>query len=436
MERTDETNAGTFRTLRPRRTSRSLLAVFVALALLTFAGLYLAGCSFEVGNGSNTTATTATASTQAGGAATTNTTAATASSTDSTTVTTSGTVAGTIVTAGTGMASPAETVAEILAPSVVNIAVTDTVSQGNGFFRQSVPYQAWGSGVIYTSDGMIITNNHVVTDEYTDQPVTDITVTLTTGEELKATIVGQDPITDLAVLKVSSKSKLPAATFLTELPKVGEYAVAIGSPLNFSNSVTLGIISALDRTLDVQSPTTGQTTTYFGLIQTDTPISPGNSGGALANAAGQVIGINAVKADSSSSNSEGIGFAIPASTVTKIADEIVKTGKATHAYMGVGTQTVTKDMQQQFSLSRSAGILVAQVTQNGPADKAGIQRGDIIINIEGKDVTDSSDLLQAIHDKQPGDQLKLTIDRSGKTMDFTVTLEERPSDLTAAGAAS
>jgi S1-C subfamily serine protease len=397
-------------------------ALVSAIVIITVAGLFVSGCSFEFGTGSNTTSTGKTPATQG-------TTATTTANTAKTTVTTTaGGNVGTVVSAGQGMASPAEAVGQILAASVVNIAVSDGSTQV-GPFGQQFDYQAEGSGVIYTSDGMIITNNHVVTNEYTGDAVKDIKVTLTTGEELAATIVGRDPLTDLAVIKVNADKPLPAATFVTDTPTVGEYAVAIGSPLGFSNSVTLGIVSALDRTLDVQSYT-GEVVTYFGLIQTDTPISPGNSGGALANASGQVIGINAVKSDQS--GAEGIGFAIPSSIVTKVADEIINTGKATHAYMGVGTRTVTADLQQQYSLSRDSGILIASVTQDGPADKAGIQRGDIVTDIDGTKMVESGDLLQAIRDKMPGDQVKVTLDREGKTMTITVTLEERPAELSSA----
>jgi|WetSurMetagenome_2_1015567.scaffolds.fasta_scaffold19455_3 S1-C subfamily serine protease len=426
METTHRANAeGGHRHSLSRRISLVLLVTIVLLSLLVASGLLLAGCSFEFGTRSDTTSTSQTVTTQSNGGATATTVGAT------NTTTSAGASAGTVVTAGQGMASPAEAVGQILAASVVNIAVSDTTTQ-SGPFGGQFDFQAEGSGVIYTSDGMIITNNHVVTNEYTNEAVSDITVTLTTGEELPATIVGRDPLTDLAVIKVNSVKPLPAATFNTEIPKVGEYAVAIGSPLGFSNSVTLGIVSALDRSLDVSSYT-GEVVTYFGLIQTDTPISPGNSGGALANASGQVIGINAVKSDQS--GAEGIGFAIPSSIVTMVADQIIKTGRATHAYMGVGTRAVTEDLQQQFSLSRSSGILIASVTQNGPAAKAGIQRGDIVVQIDGKDMVESSDLLQAIRDKQPGDQVKVTLDRNGQSMDVTVTLEERPAELSTTQAA-
>ncbi len=422
MDTTHRANAGAGRRhAASRRIWLALLATIIVLSLITTAGLVLGGCSFEFGTSSSTSSTGRTVTTASGGNV----------ADPGTTTTTVGASTGTIVTAGEGLASPAEAVGQILAASVVNIAVSDTATRP-GVFGGQFDYQAGGSGVIYTSDGMIVTNNHVVTNEYTGEAVSEIIVTLTTGEELQATIVGRDPLTDLAVIKVNSDTPLPAATFVTEAPRVGEYAIAIGSPLGFSNSVTLGIVSALDRTLDVSSYT-GDVVTYFGLIQTDTPISPGNSGGALANANGQVIGINAVKSDQS--GAEGIGFAIPSSIVTMVADQIIQTGKATHAYMGVGTRAVTKDLQQQFGLSRSSGILIASVTQNGPADKAGIVRGDIVMQINGKDMIESSDLLQAIRDKNPGDQVTVKLDRNGQTMELVVTLEERPAELSAAQAA-
>jgi len=423
MGRTDGANANAHGRSRPRRIWLTLLAVLVASSILAVSGLYSAGCSIEFGSGSNPTVTTAPPITQNGGGATTS------STQGGTSGTTPSSTSSNVVTEADGLASPATKVAEILAPSVVYIHVTGTVSQGP-FGR--FPFEASGSGVIYTPDGMIVTNNHVVSDQL-GQPVEEITVTLTTGEELPATIVGRDPLTDLAVVKVNSDVSLPAATFTTALPQIGEYAIAVGSPLGFTNSVSMGIVSALDRTLDVPS-STGEVTTYFGLIQTDAPINSGNSGGALANASGQVIGINSVKTDDSIS--EGLGFAIPSSIVTKVADEIISTGKATHAYMGVGTRTVTEDLQQQFDLSRSSGVLVAQVTPNGPAAKAGIQQGDILISIDGKELEESSDLIQAIRDKRPGDSVQVSLDRDGQTMELTVTLEERPTELASAGASS
>ena len=391
---------------RWRRTAGTLLA----LCLVVGAGFGLTACTFEFGESTDSTAQPATTVTQP-----TESTGTTASST--TTVSSGG-----IVTEGDGLASPAQAVGEILGPSVVNITV---MISSQGPFGQTFSGEGGGSGVIYTADGMIITNNHVVSDDF-GNPYDDLTVTLATGTKLPATVVGTDPITDLAVIKVDAGMQLPAATFAIEDPTVGEYSIAIGSPLGFENSVTLGIVSALNRSIEIQSAT-GEVLTYTGLIQTDTPISAGNSGGALANGSGQVIGIS--NAMVSSSSAENIGFAIPSVIVTKVADEIIGTGKATHAYMGVGTRAVTADLQQQFNLSRSSGLLVAQVTSGGPAAKAGIQQGDIIVEVDGDEMTEGSDLQGAMRDKRPGDSVQVTLDRSGTITEITVTLEERPADL-------
>ncbi len=399
---------------RGRQRARwAIVEIVVALALVAGTAFALAGCTIETGDGGS--------STTAGGSAIT-----TAPSTDTTATETTGGTDSTPSTVtggsgGDGLASPAQDVATKLGPSVVNIGISGTIDQGP-FGQQQ--YEGEGSGVIYTTDGKIVTNNHVVSDDLGD-PVGDIEVTLTTGEKLPATIVGRDPLTDLAVIQVDSSTQLPAATFVTDQPRVGEYSIAIGSPLGFQNSVTLGIVSAVGRSIDIQLGT-GEVATYTNLIQTDTPISPGNSGGALANASGQVIGINQAMAGG---NAESIGFAIPSVVVTKVVDEIIQTGSATHAYLGVSTQTVTPELQQQFGLSRSSGVLVADTTPGSPADDAGIQQGDIIVQIDGQDVTEASDVLSAIRDRKPGDTVTVTIDRNGTTQDIAVTLEERPAAL-------
>lgn len=190
------------------------------------------------------------------------------------------------------------------------------------------------------------------------------------------------------------------------------------------NSVTLGIVSGLGRS--IQGATGTQGIALTNLIQTDAPISPGNSGGALANAQGQVIGIN-VAYESPASGAVSIGFAIPSVVVTQVADEIISTGKATHAYIGVSTVTLTPDLQSQYDLSRSSGILVAQVSAGGPAARAGIQQGDIIVELEGEEMVESADLLMAIRDKKPGDTVEVSIDRNGEQMVIEVTLDERPA---------
>lgn len=329
-----------------------------------------------------------------------------------------------VVADGDGLASPAQTVAALLGPSVVNIKVRGSQSS---YFQppgQGYDFEWEGSGVIYSAGGMIITNNHMVTN-LDGSLAENFEVTLATGEKLAATVVGTDPLTDLAVVKVEAGFDLPAATFVTDLPAVGEYAITIGSPLGYENSVSLGIVSGLDRSIEEVTGTEG--VAYNNLIQTDAPISPGNSGGALANASAQVIGIN-VAYEPPETGAVSIGFAIPSVVVTQVADQIITTGKATHAYIGISTRTVTSALQEQFGLSRSSGILVAEVAVNGPAAKAGIQRDDIITMVGGEAMVESSDLLVAIRDKRPGDKVDVTIDRGGTSLVITVTLEERPTD--------
>jgi S1-C subfamily serine protease len=345
----------------------------------------------------------------------------------STTLAAGGTgAAANLVSGVDGLVSPAAAVARVLGPSVVNIKCTGTASVPDYFQipgQQQYPAEWEGSGVIYSADGKIITNNHVVTGGSTT-PATDIEVTLATGEKLKATVVGTDPLTDLAVIKVEASFDLPAAPFATNLPVLGEYVVALGSPDGFENSVNLGIVSGLDRTVEVQDG--AGATLYTDLIQTDAGISSGNSGGALANVKGQVVGIPSVAVQSV--QVENIGFAIPSALVVRIADEIIATGKATHAYIGVSTRTVDKALQQQFNLTRSSGILVANLASAGPAATAGIQQGDIIVKVGDEEMTESNDLLAAIRDKKSGDKVDVTIDRKGEAKVITVTLQERPAN--------
>jgi S1-C subfamily serine protease len=381
-----------------RRMPRVVALVAVALVVVVAFGLLLGACGGTLGSSSETTAQP-TATTAAG-------------TTGATTVAAS---TSTLPPASEGEPSPALDVARILGPSVVNIKVTGT-SDGP-FGNQQVGGE--GSGVIYNADGMIITNNHVVSDE-SGNVMANIEVTFPTGEILPATVVGRDPLTDLAVIKVQPTGKLPAAKFVAGAPEVGEYAVAIGSPLGYENSVTLGIVSGLGRSIE------GVGIAYTNLIQTDAPISPGNSGGALANAKGEVIGINVAYLPPGQTGAVNIGFAIPSTTATSVADQIIATGKATHAYMGVGTQPVTPDLQQQYGLSRSSGLLIAEVAPNSPAAAAGLQQGDIIVKVNGEEIADSAGLAALIRDMRPGDKVELVVDRNGAEQTITVTLAERP----------
>jgi S1-C subfamily serine protease len=399
----------------PRRT-RWVVLVAVALVVVALTGVLVSACGGTLASTDTTTAQV-TQPTVAGTPATTPATAGTSGPTS------------TLPPASQGEPSPATDVAKILGPSVVNIKVTGTSSGGGGFGfgqGQGQQYSAEGSGVIYSADGYIITNNHVVTDDASGNPVSTIEVTLATGEQLPATLVGHDPMTDLAVVKVTPKGSLPVAKFVAGAPQVGEYAVAIGSPLGFENSVTLGIVSGLGRSL---SGLSGGNIAYTNLIQTDAPISPGNSGGALANSKGEVIGINVAYLPPGQTGAVNIGFAIPSVTATAVADQLIATGKATHAYMGVGTQPITPELQQQYNLSRSTGLLIAEVAPSSPAAAAGLQQGDIVVKVNGQDVTDSSALAAMIRDMKPGDQVQVTIDRNGQEQTVTVTLAERPANF-------
>ncbi|MHB0980897.1 MAG: S1C family serine protease [Thermoleophilia bacterium] len=322
------------------------------------------------------------------------------------------------------LVSPAIAVAGAVGPSVVNVGVEGTAP---GIFG-SQSYAAEGSGVIFSSDGMIVTNNHVVSQESGGQEfVADkITVTLQTGEQLPATIVGRDPLVDLAVIKVASTTPLPAATFLADFSevKIGQYAVAIGSPLGLENSVTLGIVSGVQRGLDTAQG--AQQFSLVDLIQTDAAISPGNSGGALVDIQGRVIGINVAYLPPGQTGAVSVGFAIPSDLVVDVAKQLIDTGSVRHAYLGIRNTTVTPDLQKQFSLTRSSGVLVAGTDPGTPAAAAGLKQGDIVVQFDGHEIKDDADLFSVLRRKKPGDQVSITIDRKGTEQTLELTLGARP----------
>jgi len=317
---------------------------------------------------------------------------------------------GTTPPAITGV-SPAISVAKALRPSVVDVTVFDAQGQRLGL----------GSGVIYRADGVIVTNNHVVTAEQA-QVAPKITVTLPTGKGFTATLVGRDPITDLAVLRIDQKD-LPAATFVKDLSQVqvGEYAFAIGTPLGLGGSVTMGIVSAINR----EVPDPGSLGS-IDLIQTDAAISPGNSGGALADDQARVIGINVAAIAGGDTRAQNIGFAIPSDLVITVVEQIIDTGKVTYGYLGIQSATITPELQDQYGLSRSEGVLVVQVQSGSPAADAGLKQGDVIVQIGDKPVSSQVDLFSYLRGKKPGDKVDVTIVRDGKEQTLTVTLGSRP----------
>ncbi|MGP3910664.1 S1C family serine protease [Nonomuraea sp. 10N515B] len=284
-----------------------------------------------------------------------------------------------------------------------------------------------GSGVVLSEDGLILTNNHVVEGAGRGG---QMTVKFSDGKTAKASVVGTDPATDLAVIRAEDVSGLTKATLgNSDLLKVGDDVLAIGSPLGLAGSVTKGIVSALDRTLTVggeqnqqvppgwgQQPeqSGGEPTTIGGAVQTDASINPGNSGGALVNAAGELVGINTAIASQAAGG--GVGFAIPVNTAKQVSDQLISTGKVSHAFLGVSVTDATGDV---------AGALVSQITAGSPAEKAGLKQGDLITKIGDKAVDGGDNVVGQVRGFKPGQQVKITYVRDGQTNEVTVTLEEK-----------
>ena len=304
---------------------------------------------------------------------------------------------------------PIEAVAAKVVPSVVNIVVDIRDAFGTS--------SAVGSGVIIRPDGYILTNNHVV------ENATKIVVRLGTTD-LTATVVGTDPSSDLAVIKID-KTGLPAAVIGDSGSlQVGEGVIAVGSPFGLDKTVTSGIVSALHRT-NLSSGQTG-VTSYTNLIQTDAPINPGNSGGALADFSGAVVGINTLilspAGQLGTSQSAGIGFAIPIDFAKSIADQLIAGTKITHPFLGVSAATVTPQIAQYYSLPVSSGALVQQVTSGSPAETAGIKVGDIIVSIDGQAISTSEDVFAAVRGAKVGQQVKVEVVRGSRHITIQVTL--------------
>jgi S1-C subfamily serine protease len=238
--------------------------------------------------------------------------------------------------------------------------------------------------------------------------------------------VGSDPSTEIAVVKVD-RNDLPSAKFSENHDlAVGQPAVAIGSPSGFQSTVTAGVISGLNR--ELQASLTGgrqQDPALAGLIQTDAAISPGNSGGALANLDGEVIGINVAYLPPQQTGAENIGFAIPSDTTVSVADQLIENGRATHPYLGISLADLTPEAARQFGISVDSGAIVANLESGGPADDAGLESGDVITALDSNEIKDSGDLLSALRSYQPGDNVTLTVDRNGDERNIDVRLGER-----------
>ncbi|HEX4927169.1 MAG TPA: Do family serine endopeptidase [Burkholderiales bacterium] len=312
-------------------------------------------------------------------------------------------------------------------PSVVNIFTSKEVHAERHpllndplfrrFFGEQIPDDAQrsaslGSGVIVTAGGYVLTNNHVV------EAADEIEVALADGRKVLARVVGNDPETDLAVLRIDG-GELPAISFgSSDALRVGDVVLAIGNPFGVGQTVTSGIVSALGRTgLGIN--------TFENFIQTDAAINPGNSGGALIDAAGNLVGINTA-IFSRSGGSIGIGFAIPVSTAKMVLEQIVKTGSVTRGWIGVEVDEVTPQLAESFGFDGVRGALIRGVLRGGPADKAGVKPGDILIEVQGKPVADPPGMLNLIAALSPGQPAKLRLKRQGKAVEANITVGRRP----------
>jgi putative serine protease PepD len=313
-------------------------------------------------------------------------------------------------------ADVSEAVAEKVVPSVVNVSVRQ--AGVDPFTGQQFDAEASnGSGVIIREDGYILTNNHVV--EGADRIVVTVGV-----EDKEARIVGVDPSSDLAVLKIEG-SGFPAVELgASKDLKVGQYVMAVGSPFGFERTATVGIISALNRSELIQGQ--NDLTTYTNLIQTDAAINPGNSGGALVDDQGRLVGINTLIQSPSGSigapQSAGIGFAIPVDFAKDIAEQLIETGQATHPYMGVSTETVDENIASEFNLPVARGALVRFVQPDSPAEAAGIERGDIIVRIDDREITGVEDVFAAVREHDVGETVEVEVVRNDtrRTLDLTL----------------
>ena len=337
-----------------------------------------------------------------------------------------------------------ESAAERVNPSVVPIFAEQTQELNTPFASQNDPFRQFfgddfferffgtprgemkqkvrslGSGVIMSADGYILTNNHVV------DGADKLWVTLENKKRYSATVVGRDPQTDVAVIKIDAHDLTVAATGNSDSLRVGQWVIAVGNPFQLMHTVTAGIISARGRS-------SMNLADYEDFIQTDASINPGNSGGALADLEGRVIGINtAILNPNGAGGNVGIGFAIPINMAKDIMDKLVADGKVTRGFLGLLPQDINPDLQKALNLPGSSGALVGDVTPDGPAAKAGVERGDVIVKFNGQEVASSTELRKMVAEASPGSTARLTVLRNGTERTLKVDLGERP-DVAQAG---
>lgn len=320
----------------------------------------------------------------------------------------SGTSASAAPTAGAGpdsgtAAGNLPQLVENLSPSVVTI-----FTQGG-----------LGSGVVYSADGLILTNEHVV------RGATTVEVGFADGQRVEGTVKASDAVTDLALVQ-AKRTGLPKPTYQSTLPKVGEGALVLGSPLGFENTATAGIISGLHRSIPGSA---SNSLSLVDLIQTDAPISPGNSGGAVINMRGEVIGISEAYIPPSA-GAVSLGFAIPAATAVDVAEELLANGTAKHAYLGLTPGELTAQIAAQLGIQGGAGVVVLAADTDGPAGKAGIRPGDVLQSMEGVELTTPEKLLAELRKRNPGDTVGFKVKRGDQNLDIKVDLTDRPATTT------
>lgn len=311
-------------------------------------------------------------------------------------------------------------------PAVVNIYTTkdsrlppDHPYLNDPMFRRffgdpqrSQPTSSLGSGVVVSREGTVLTNHHVI------EGADGIEVLFSDGRRARASLVGSDPESDLAVLKVELPDLAAIELGDPEQARIGDVVLAIGNPFGVGQTVTMGIISALGRTqLGIN--------TFENFIQTDAAINPGNSGGALVDTQGRLLGINTA-IYSRTGGSLGIGFAIPTSTARNVMDQILKNGSVVRGYIGVEPQDVTPELAQAFKLPRKDGAIIAGIMRGGPADKAGVKTGDILVEVEGKAIPNTATMLNVIAQLAPGASSRFTFVRDGKEIELPITVGKRP----------
>jgi serine protease Do len=291
---------------------------------------------------------------------------------------------------------------------------------GDPFHQQKMmPFEAMGSGVIISPEGYIVTNNHVVQD------ADNIIVTLNNKRVFKATIVGTDPATDLAVIKIDSRD-LPFLQYAnSDEVKIGEWVLAVGNPFNLTSTVTAGIVSAKARDINILGSQGGAIESF---IQTDAAVNPGNSGGALVNTKGELIGINAAIA-SGTGNYVGYSFAIPVNIVKKVVGDLMKYGKTQRAYLGIYYKEIDDQFAKDKGLSAIIGIYVEDVVSGGSAEQGGVKKGDVLLSVNDMPVNSKSELLEFIGQHNPGDKITITVQRDGKELTLPVTLQNENGNL-------